>query len=234
MSARYDESADFYAAVAGDDVGDPVATALLELVPDLDGLRVLDLACGHGRFSRELARRGAHATGVDVSSRLLEKARAAEEARRSGVTYLEADATSADVLVGASFDAITCHFGLSDVDDLRGLARNVRRWLEPGGCFAFSILHPCFPGWGDDAPSSWPPGESYFSERWWLAGNSGFRGKVGSNHRTLSTYLNTLAESGLALERVCEPRPTEEWVRKHPSDDLVPVFLVMRCRPAST
>jgi SAM-dependent methyltransferase len=128
-------------------------------------------------------------------------------------------------------DLVACHFGLSDIDDLRGAVANAARLLVPGGLLVFSIVHPCFPGWGDDAPSSWPPGESYFTERWWLAGNSGIRGKVGSTHRMLSTYLNVLREHGLAVDRVLEPRPDPEWVqRKNPSDDLVPVFLVARCR----
>jgi hypothetical protein len=46
----------------------------------------------------------------------------------------------------------------------------------------------------------------------------------------LSTYLNHLVEHGLAIERVVEPRPDGEWVKAKPSDDLVPVFLVVRCR----
>jgi hypothetical protein len=47
----------------------------------------------------------------------------------------------------------------------------------------------------------------------------------------LSTYLNVLREHGLAVDRVLEPPPDPEWVRrKNPSDDLVPVFLVVRCR----
>jgi SAM-dependent methyltransferase len=42
---------------------------------DLDGLRVLDLACGAGRYVRELRRRGASAVGLDLSSALLAEAR---------------------------------------------------------------------------------------------------------------------------------------------------------------
>jgi len=125
---------------------------------------------------------------------------------------------------GESFQVVTCHFGLADIGDLRAAAANVVQLLEPGESFVFSILHPCFPGWGDDAPSSWPPGESYFTERW-RAGNSGFRGKVGANHRMLSTYFNVLVDEGLAIESIAEPRPIGDWVRANPSEDLVPVFL---------
>ena len=229
--SRYDEIADFYNGFVGDDLDDPAAPALLELLPDLTGRHVLDLACGHGRLSRELARRDARVVGIDISAVLLEQARGRESSEPLGITYLQADATSPRLLDEERFDLVTCHFGLADIDDLRGAVANVARLLVPGGVFVFSILHPCFPGWGDDAPSSWPPGESYFTEKWWLAGNSGIRGKVGSTHRMLSTYLTVLPEHGLAVDRILEPQPDPDWVRrKNPSDDLVPVFLVVRCR----
>jgi SAM-dependent methyltransferase len=228
---RYDKIADFYDSFVGDGLDDPAALALLELLPDLSGRRVLDLACGQGRLCRELARRGASVVGIDISTVLLEKARTAEAYEPLGITYLAADAGSPGLLAGERFGLVTCHFGLSDIDDLRASVANVARLLQPGAPFVFSLVHPCFPGWGDDAPSSWPPGESYFTERWWLARNSGVRGKVGSTHRMLSTYLNVLSENSLAIDRVSEPPPDPDWVRrKNPSDDLVPVFLVARCR----
>lgn len=52
---------------------------LLELVGEVEGERVCDLACGQGWFARELARRGARVTGIDVSGRLLEIARRHEQ-----------------------------------------------------------------------------------------------------------------------------------------------------------
>ena len=229
--ARYDAMAAFYEGAVGDRLEDPVDVAFFALLPDLKGRRVLDVACGHGRVSRELARRGASVVGLDISPALLERAREAEAQRPLGITYVEADATSPDALSDDRFQLVTCHFGLSDVDDVGAVVANVARWLEPEGSFVFSILHPCFPGWGDDAPSSWAPGKGYFNEGWWLAKNSGFRGKVGANHRMLSTYLNVLIESGFAIERLSEPEPEGDWVRrKNPSEDLVPAFLVVRCR----
>jgi SAM-dependent methyltransferase len=225
--ARYDEIAHFYNDAVGDDLGDPAAGALLKLIPDVRERRVLDLACGQGRVSRELARRGAVVVGVDISGALLELARTIEQAAPLGVTFVHADVTSSEAIVDDSFDGVVCHFGLSDIDDLAAAIKTVARLLRPGGWFVFSILHPCFPGWGDDAPSSWPTGRGYFSEGWWLAENSGFRGKIGSNHRTLSTYVNQLVEHGFALDRVAEPQPVGEWLRKNASEDLVPVFLVV-------
>jgi 2-polyprenyl-3-methyl-5-hydroxy-6-metoxy-1,4-benzoquinol methylase len=69
--ARYDTIADFYEDFASDPPTSPVDLALLDLVGDVSGLRLLDLACGHGRFARELARRGAEVVGLDISAALL-------------------------------------------------------------------------------------------------------------------------------------------------------------------
>ena len=56
------------------------------------------------------------------------------------------------------------------------------------------------------------------------------RARVGSNHRTLATYFNTLVEHGLAIERVVEPPPPADWLSEPPAVGAVPVYLVCRCR----
>jgi 2-polyprenyl-3-methyl-5-hydroxy-6-metoxy-1,4-benzoquinol methylase len=58
-TARYDAVGDLYAAGFPDVYDDPAIRATLDLVGEVRGTRTLDLACGHGRMSRELARRGA-------------------------------------------------------------------------------------------------------------------------------------------------------------------------------
>jgi SAM-dependent methyltransferase len=232
--ARYDLITDFYVDAVGTGASHPAAAALLGLLGEVSGKRVLDIACGHGPITRELARRGGLVTGVDISANLLDIARAAEGSERCSITYLQQDITSAGALAGESFDVISCNQGLADVDDLGGALRTVSRVLRPGGLFGFSILHPCFPGWDETAPSSWPRASGYHAEGWWLARNPGIRGKVGANHRMLSTYLNALAGHRLAVERAAEPRPsTRDLARQQaaqPGTGSLPMYLVVVCR----
>jgi SAM-dependent methyltransferase len=225
---RYDDIADFYDSRVRDDVSDPASIALFALLGDVGGARVLDLACGQGRVSRELARRGASVVGVDLSEKLLAKAMTAESEQGLGIEFVHGDACEFRRERG-SFDAIVCHFGLSDIDDLDGVLVTVTHSLRANGIFVFSILHPCFPGGGPDAPSSWPREGGYFSEGWWLADNPGFRGRVGANHRMLSTYLNKLHEQGLIGERFAEPEPDDDPT---PSRDVrgIPIYFVGRYR----
>ena len=231
--ARYDIVADFYEQFAVDSYDDPPMAALLRVIGDVAGLRMLDLACGHGRLARELARRGARVVGMDLAAALLEKARAQEAAQPLQIAYVLADAASPEALAGQTFDGVTCSFGLSDIDDLDGAIATVARVLRPGGFFAFSLLHPCFPGWpSKQAQSSWSPQYGYYHEGWWRATTPahGLRPRVGANHRMLSTYLNTLARHGLLIEESAEPPPDPEWLAEAPDSGATPVYWAARCR----
>jgi SAM-dependent methyltransferase len=230
-AARYDDIADFYVAGWTDMIDDPASVRLLDLVEPIAGRRVLEIACGHGRISRALARRGAEVVGVDLSSVLIGKARAAERDTPLGIRYVHADVAAPDIPgVSGPFDTVVCSFGLSDIDELDGAVAGAARALRPGGVFACSILHPCFPGGRGVAPS-WPGDARYHAEGWWRADDelSGLRRQVGANHRTLSTYVNTFRRHGLWLEEMAEPEPAPEWAAKRPDAARFPVFLVLRC-----
>jgi 2-polyprenyl-3-methyl-5-hydroxy-6-metoxy-1,4-benzoquinol methylase len=227
-AARYDSMADFYDETVGDSVSDPATEALLDLAGDLRGMHVVEVACGQGRVARELARRGARVVGVDLSAALLDRARQAELARPMGIAYVRANVATWSA-GEASFDAAICNYGLSDIDDLDGALKTIKDALRPGGIFVWSILHPCFPGWGPEAPRSWSPG-GYYQEGWWLADNLGFRGKVGANHRMLSTYFNALILHGFVLQAVVEPEPGLDWSARFQRGVPVPVYLVVQAR----
>lgn len=233
--ARYDAVADFY--IGGfDSAGDPAAVALLGMLGPVAGLRVLDVACGHGRITRELARRGASVVGVDISGVLIGRAVRTEQDEPLGIRYVHADVSAPGSLgAGGGFDAAVCSFGLSDIDDLDAAVAAVSGALRPGGYFAFSILHPCFAG-GKDISGAWPAAGSYYEEGHWTAqeARSTLRRQVGANHRMLSTYVSTFRRHGLWLDELAEPLPDPGWDPAHDADRK-PVFLVTRwarLRPA--
>ena len=95
------------------------------------GGRGLDVACGSGRLTSELARRGGPTglvVGLDFSSSMLEVARG----RAAGPFYVRADALCLPFASGV-FDAVTVAFGLRNFGDPdRGL-REMARVLKPGG-----------------------------------------------------------------------------------------------------
>ena len=230
MTARYDAVADFYES-GFSNTADPVLVELLAVLGPVTGRRVLDVACGQGRVTRELARRGATVTGVDLSRAMLDKAESIQDAEPLAIRYVHGDVASAPALDDAAFDAVVCNFGLSDIDDLDGALATVCRTLRPGGAFAFSILHPCFPG-GAAISGAWPRSGRYYDEGYWVAdgGASSLRRRVGANHRMLSTYLNALSRHGLRLTETSEPEPPAQWATTDRHDAAgYPIYLVARC-----
>lgn len=104
------------------------------------GDRVLDVGCGCGGSSVELARRVGQAgtvRGVDVADVML--ARATERAREAGlrnVTFTAADASTHPFDTGA-VDVVYSRFGVMFFADPPAAFANIRRALVPGGRLAF-------------------------------------------------------------------------------------------------
>jgi ubiquinone/menaquinone biosynthesis C-methylase UbiE len=211
MRARYDDVAGEYDewVGAGSALDDPTFT---ELTGDVAGQEVCVVACGQGREARFLATRGAVVTGVDLSEKLLEKARQHEETEPLGISYRHGDAQTLEGLVDDSFDGIVCYMALMDIPDLDQTLQSMARVLRPGGWFVVSITHPCFktPATGElvdhvDQSIRRTVGK-YFVEGYWDGpGQHRNALPVGAYHRTLSTYVNTLADAGFVIGRLREP-----------------------------
>ena len=95
--------------------------------------RILDAACGNGRYSRFLLRRAdpdAVLTSFDLSPKMLLRARARLKNER--VTHAVADLTRLPY-ADASFDAITCGWVIEHLPDPRNGLRELARVLQPGG-----------------------------------------------------------------------------------------------------
>ena len=84
VRASWDDAADVYAEgqASGRDYYryEFFGPAQLALCGNVREMRVLDVGCGNGYFSREMAGRGAHVTGIDISSRMIARAQAHESA----------------------------------------------------------------------------------------------------------------------------------------------------------
>jgi SAM-dependent methyltransferase len=215
--------------------GAPEWPALRALLPDMRGIRAVDLGCGYGWFCRWAREQGAaHVLGVDLSERMLARARA--ETADTAIDYLQADMEKLE-LPAAAFDLAYSSLALHYVANLEGLLATVRRALVAGGHLIFSVEHPIFtapsrPGWsaGVDGRKTWPV-DGYLVEGprrtdWLTTG-------VIKHHRTLATYSKLLIQQGFRLNYIEEWGPTDEQIAARPvlaDERQRPPFLIIAAR----
>jgi cyclopropane fatty-acyl-phospholipid synthase-like methyltransferase len=145
VADAYDAIGDTFAEWRERIVGDPREEWADELATRLgDGARVLELGCGAGSpETRRLAERFA-VTGVDISPRQVERARAAIP--EAG--FLCADITQLELPAG-SFDAVASFYVFNHVprELLAPLLARIHRWLVSGGLLLSAFGQSDNPGW---------------------------------------------------------------------------------------
>lgn len=222
--------------------------ALLRVLGEVRGLRILDLGCGNGYLSRRFARAGARVVGVDSSAPIIQRAKARESAEPLGIAYHAADAAHLDFLRADRFDVVVSNMALMDMEDAEGAIREVGRVLRKGGRLVASISHPCF---DQGTSSTWLLERSFrslkvsrritryrrpFAEEipW------GIEEKAVTTtgyHRPLSWYARALRDAGLLILSLEEPEPTPEFVEGSPQGPYVveiPLHLVVEAVKAGT
>ncbi len=117
---------------------------------------ILDLACGGGRHSLAMARRGALVTGLDLGPAAIATAR--RRAARTGlpVEFIQGDLHCLEY-VGA-FDAVTFLFGCFTEmrrDQAEACLQRISRSLRPGGMFVLDVYAPRFFAALDESQEWW-------------------------------------------------------------------------------
>jgi SAM-dependent methyltransferase len=132
--AAYDLWAESYPPLPHNPLMRAEQAAVLALCPDVAGCRVLDLACGSGRYGLLLQQRGASlVVGSDLSAGMLARAPLAHRVR-------------ADMLnlpfAAASFDVIVSGLAVGHAPSLDAWMAEAARVLTPGGSLVYSDFHP--------------------------------------------------------------------------------------------
>ena len=112
---------------------------LLDILGDVSEKTVLDIGCGNGHITREIAKRAGKVIGIDISPEMLEQARRLYE----DVDNLQFLSASAGQLPFPNevFDATFCSMTIitfPSVEMLKGMFKEAARVLKPGGILAIS------------------------------------------------------------------------------------------------
>jgi SAM-dependent methyltransferase len=197
--------------------------AMTEFIPNVEGKRILDAGCGHGRYAEWLVDKGADVLAVDKSSAMIDQARHRVsdqvEVRRANI------GKPFEFVDDGEFDGIVSGLTLHYIEDWRPAFIEFARILRPGGFFVFSTHHPL-----DDYIVFDP--ENYFETEQelmtWSA--SGEEIEVPFYRRPFSEVINPLIESGFHLDEMIEPK--EMFKEKKPESYEkrlnYPTFLCIR------
>lgn len=205
-----------------------------DLLPDVDGSRVLDAGCGSGFYSRWLADQGATVDGIDASQAMVAEAR---ERYGEAASFHRSDLREPLPFDDGRFDLVVSQLALEHVEDWHDPMAEFERVLAPAGRLVVSCDHPFTtyfviehepPEVGSaDADSA----DYYATERYnrvW--GEGGDRTEMPCYRRPLAGILGPLFETGFLLEALREPAPLEpdgphEYFAEH-----TPRFLAFRAR----
>src|SRR2546429_1011407 len=190
------------------------------------GRLTLELGCGEGRVSRDLAARGHRVVGLDSSMGLVRSA--AEAGSDGGARYLVCDSALLPFRDDA-FDIVVAYNVLQVVADMPATIAEVSRVLMPDGAFCFCIAHPVtdlgrFLSDEDDAPYAMR--SPYFETR--RADESVERDGLTMTFRgwtyTLEDYALALERAGFVIQTIREPRP-DPAAERYQRWQRVPLFM---------
>ena len=192
---------------------------LVRLMGVKPGVRVLDLACGQGFFSRAFAAQGGEVTGVDISSDLISFAK---KSSPKEIKYIVASAEDLAKLSDASFDVVALVLAIQNIEAPHKVFKECARVLTPKGKLFIVLNHPAFripkeSSWGYDdmTETQYRRVDRYMSETKTLIDMMPSKpGSVTtvSFHRSLQYYFKTLANAGFAITRL------EEWLSHRESE----------------
>lgn len=222
-----------WARTPGHDAYSLYFPAFRDLLP-APGAGTLEIGCGEGRVSRDLASLGHEVTGVDAAPSLVSAAQQAHPAGR----YLNANAIELP-FADQSFDLVVAYNSLMDIAQMPAAVCEAARVLKNGGRLCICVTHPTadagrFIERGAEAPFQITG--SYLQDRVpEYAGvpvtRDGLSMTFHSLRYSLEEYSRALEAAGLAIEALREPAIPRAAVDRDPDEERwrrLPNFLMIR------
>ena len=171
------------------------------------GLRIADIGCGEGRYSRYLSGKGASVLGIDPVEEFINQALTRHPEGNYRVGFGESLPLEDD-----SIDLALCYLSLLDIEDQDAVISEIRRVVKAGGrCVVVAISNMCSSteGWVKDSDGNrlYRPVDEYMVRKSMRLSWKGI--EIVNFHRPLSETLTTFFKIGFVLDRFIEPLPPE-------------------------
>jgi SAM-dependent methyltransferase len=198
--------------------------AMLALLGEIAGKRVLDAGCGAGALAEAMLARGAVVTGLELSRPMAELARARLGDRAT--IHVGDLARPLAMFADGSFDLVAASLVLHYLEHWEPTLREFARVLAPGGALALSTHHPTM-DWRN-------AGGGYFETRriteTWRKG--GQEATVSFWRRPLTAMVSAFRAAGFVVADLVEPMPIDQCAERFPDEyatlTSAPRFLFVR------
>jgi len=205
--------------------------AVVRLLGNVRGKRVLELGCGTGEAAVAFAQQGATVIGVDSSAARIANARARSEAAEVRLELHSGDLADLAFLRADSIDVAFSDGALAQIHELGRLFRQVHRVLRHGANFVFMLPHPVALG-AEIEPSpegALPLGRTYLSRSYFDTspidvGTDG-QSRLLTRH-TVTEVFTGLTRTGFRVDTLLEPEPE----RVQGGRALLPAAIIWRAR----
>lgn len=111
---------------------------VLTLLNPQKGEKILDAACGTGKYTIEIFNKGSNCVGIDFSEKMLNEAKK----KCPQVIFQQVDLTKNLPFSDNEFDKINCGQALKHIKTIKHTLKEFCRILQPNGILVFSVTHP--------------------------------------------------------------------------------------------
>ena len=191
----------------------------LNLIPNLQGKRVMELGCGSGHSLAYLweARNASELWGLDFSDEQIYFTKELLEKKNIPVKLFLSSMDENPGIPENYFDLVLSIYSLGWTPDLPRTIMLTYSYLKPGGIFIFSWEHPAYRSLSYEAQTGKYVFDISYSDEGPVIDPLWKGVEIVINHRKLSTYINAVAQSGLILEQVIESEPNISLARAQDS-----------------
>jgi SAM-dependent methyltransferase len=176
--------------------------AVLSLLPEIKGKKILDAGCAGGWYTKYLLDHGADVTAIDVNRNMVEITKKRIQNR---CPVIQADLNNRlDFIKDSSFDIVLASLVLHYLKDVTNAFAEFNRILKIDGKIVFSIHHPIMEFF-------YFKREDYMAvelleDKWWMGEE---KIKVEFYRKPLSKILQPLIDNGFYIENILEEPPKE-------------------------